>query len=169
VNAVKRLCFALLLALAGCDADPDIDRGLAPTGTAVITGDAVVAVPIPEAHPVVLFLRMVVDDSGTPLQEPPTVDVTVIPAAAFAEGGGGVRTGPFTFGQVAPATYVVAGIVDVDENFNLLVPDLAGPSAADLLGGHADVATGQLIPIAIDENEVIGEVTVMFARPPGSP
>jgi hypothetical protein len=61
----------------------------------------------------------------------------------------------------------VAGIVDVDDNFNLLVPSLAVPSAADLLGGHVDVATGQFIPIPVEPNEVVGEVTVMFAAAPG--
>lgn len=158
---------ALGLALAaGCDDDTDIDRGLAPGETSVVAGDAVIVIPLAEPHPVVLFLAMVVDAGGTPLAEPTTVDVTVVPESDLAEGGNGVRTGPFAFGLVSPATYVVRGIVDVDENFDLLVPTLAAPSPGDLLGGYADVTTGQLIPIPVEPGEVLGEVTVLFAIPP---
>jgi len=169
VTAVKSLrpALAFLVALAaGCNQDPDVDEGLAPTSTSVISGDAVIAVPIASPHPVVLFLSMVADATGTPLAEPTIVDVTVIPKSVLAQGGDGVRTGPFTFGLVSPAVYVVSGIVDVDENFNLLVPELAAPTAADLPGGYADVATGQLITILVEPNKVVGEVTVMFAPPP---
>ena len=71
-----------------------------------------------------------------------------------------------TPGLVSPAVYVVQGIVDVDENFNPLVPTLATPTAADLLGGYADVLSGELIPIPIEPGAVVGEVTVLFASPP---
>jgi hypothetical protein len=160
---------AVLVALvAGCDEDPDVDEGLAPAPSSVISGNAVVAVPLPDAHPAVLFLARVADAEGIPLAEPVTVDVTVIPESLLAEGGDGVRTGPFTFGLVAPGAYVVTGIVDVDDNFNLLVPQLAAPSAADLLGAYADVTTGQPITILLQPDQVVGEVTVMFAIPPPS-
>jgi len=115
---------------------------------------------------VVLFLTMVADANGNPLEEPARIDVTVVPESLLGEGGDGVRTGPFAFGLVPPAAYVVGGIVDVDENFNLLVPELAVPTAADLTGGYADVATGELITILLEPNQVAGEVTVMFASPP---
>jgi len=160
-----KLLLALLLApvlAAGC-ADLDVDPGLAPTLTGVIAGDAVVAVPLAEAHPVVLFLQMVADADGNQLPAQVNVDVAVIPAIRFGEGAGGVRTGSFTFGLVSPATYVVGGLVDVDDNFNLLSTDLAVPTAGDLLGGYADPSTGQLIPIAMAAGQVEGEVTVMFA------
>lgn len=172
MNAVRTLPLAPLLALllaAGCDDDPDVDDGLAPEATSVVAGDAVVAIPLPDPHPVVLFLTMVADATGSPLAQPVNVDVTVIPESALAEGGDGVRTGPFTFGLVTPAAYVVSGIVDMDENFNPLVPELASPTAGDLLGGHADVLTGELITILVGPNQVVGEVTVMFAAPPPSP
>jgi len=172
VNAVTRLPLTILFALflaTGCDEDPDVDDGLAPEDTSVIAGDAVIAVPLPDPHPVVLFLTMVADATGNPLAQPANVDVTVIPESALAEGGDGVRTGPFTFGLVAPAAYVVSGIVDMDENFNPLVPALAMPTAGDLLGGHADVLTGQLITIPVGPNQVVGEVTVMFAPPRPAP
>jgi hypothetical protein len=175
VIAVTRACPlalalapALLLA-AACDEEPDVDDGLAPEPSSVISGDAVIAVPLPDPHPVVLFLTMVADASGMPLAEPANVDVTVIPESALGEGGDGVRTGPYTFGLVAPAAYVVSGIVDMDENFNPLVPELAGPSAGDLQGGHADVVTGELITILVEPNRIVGEVTVMFAAPPPAP
>ena len=167
MTAVKRLPLVLLLALAaGCDDDPDVDKGLAPGASSVVSGDAVIAIPLANPHPVVLFLVMVADATGTPLAQPTPVDVTVIPESVLAEGGNGVRTGPFEFGLVSPAAYIVQGIVDVDENFNLLVPSLAAPSAADLQGGYADVLTGQLITILVGPNQVVGEVTVMFATPP---
>jgi len=162
---------SLALALAaGCAAggDPDVDEGLAPDDTSVISGDAVIAVPLAEPHPVVLFLAMVAGPTGQPLPAPAIVNLTVIPAAVLAQGGDGVRTGPYTFGLVAPAVYVVQGIVDVDENFNALVPALARPTAADVPGGYVDLATGMLIPIPVGPNQVIGEVTVMFAPPPPS-
>ena len=57
----------------------------------------------------------------------------------------------------------------MDENFNPLVPELAAPTAGNLLGGHADVVTGQLITILVGPNQVVGEVTVMFAAPPPPP
>ncbi len=166
MTAVKRLSLALLLALAACD-DPDVDRGLTPTDSSVISGDAVIAIPIADPHPVVLFLVMVADGSGSPLPQPTTVNVTVIPESDLAEGGNGVRTGPFEFGLVSPAAYIVQGIVDMDDNFNLLVPAQSAPTAADLRGGHADVVSGELITIPVGPNEVVGEVTVMFAIPPG--
>lgn len=172
MTTVTRLPLATLLGLllaAGCDDDPDVDGGLAPEDTSVVAGDAVIVVPLPDPHPVVLFLTMVADSTGTPLAQPANVDVTVIPEAALAEGGDGVRTGPYTFGLVTPAAYVVSGIVDMDENFNPLVPELAAPSPGDLLGGHADVVTGQLIPIRVGPNQVVGEVTVMFVPPPPAP
>lgn len=164
---MKRLSLAILLALGACD-DPDVDRGLAPDDTAVIAGDAVIAIPIEDPHPVVLFLVMVADGSGSPIAAPPTVNLTVIPESDLAEGGNGVRTGPFEFGLVSPAVYVVQGIVDMDDNFNPLVPELATPTAPDLRGGYADVVTGELITIPVGPNDVVGEVTVMFAIPPGA-
>jgi hypothetical protein len=69
---------------------------------------------------------------------------------------------------VAPAAYVVSGIVDMDENFNPLVPALAMPTPGDLLGGHADVLTGQLITILVGPNQAVGAVTVMFVTPPSA-
>ena len=165
--AMKRLLLALLTA-AACTDDPDVDRGLAPEATSVVSGDAVIAIPLADPHPVIVFLSMVADATGTPLAAPVIIDVTVIPAAVLAQGGDGVRTGPFWFGLIEPGAYVVTGIVDVDENFNLLVPVLAAPTAADLRGGYADVVTGQLITILLGPREVVGEVTVMFATPPGS-
>jgi hypothetical protein len=72
------------------------------------------------------------------------------------------------FGLVAPGAYIVTGLVDADDNFNLLVPALAAPSAADLLGAYADVTTGQPITILLEPDQVVGEVTVMFAVPPPS-
>lgn len=164
------MALAMLLALtAGCDEDPEVDQGLAPDESSVVSGDAVIAIPLADPHPVVLFLVMVATPTGIPLPEPTTVDVTVIPESVLAEGGDGVRTGPFAFGLVSPAAYVVTGIVDVDENFSLLVPDRAAPSAADLLGGYANVLTGELITILVEPKQVVGEVTVMFATPPGPP
>ncbi|HKE13251.1 MAG TPA: hypothetical protein VKB80_00175 [Kofleriaceae bacterium] len=166
---LARLALVASLALAaGCDEDPDVDQGLAPEPSSVISGSAVVAVPIPDAHPAILFLSLVADAEGTPLAEPAKVDVTVVSASLLAEGGDGVRTGPFTFGLVTPGVYVVTGLVDVDDNFNLLVPELAAPSAADLLGAYADVTTGQPISILLGPDQVVGEVTVMFAIPPPS-
>jgi hypothetical protein len=170
VTTVKRLHLSLALSFtlaAGCSGDPDLDEGLAPERTSVISGDAVIAIPLADPHPVVLFLAMVATATGSPLPEPTIVDVTAIPAGVLAQGGNGVRTGPFAFGLVSPAIYVVSGIVDVDENFNVLVPALATPTAADLLGGYADVMTGQLITIPVGPNQIVGEVTVMFAIPPG--
>lgn len=158
---------AIFAAAAGCD-DPDVDQGLAPEASSVVSGDAVIAVPIAEPHPIVIFLQMVADADGAALAQPTGVDVTVIPESVLSEGGDGVRTGPFTFGLVPPAVYIVSGIVDVDENFNLLVPELATPTAGDLVGGYADVVSGELITIAVQPNQVIGEVTVMFAAPPSS-
>jgi hypothetical protein len=164
---VNKLLIPLLLALAaGCVGDPDIDQGLAPPRNSVIAGDAVIAVPLPEPRRAVLFLLMVADADGNPIPGQNAADVTIIPASAFAEGGNGVRTGSFAFGLVPPATYNVAGIVDVDENFELLIPERALPSAADLLGGYADVVTGELIPIEVGPNEFMGEVTVLFSPPP---
>ena len=148
---------------AGCDDDLEIDPGLAPTESGVIAGDAVVAAPLDDAHPVVLFLLMTADAGGTPLEAPLSVDVTIIPKSEFAEGASGVRTGSFAFGLVPPATYLVAGIVDVHENFDPLDPALAMPTAPDLLGGYIDVATRSLIPITVEPVLVTGEVTVMFA------
>lgn len=163
---MKKLLVSLLLALAaGCIGDPDIDQGLAPPRNSVIAGDAVIAVPLPEPRRAILFLLMVADEDGNPVPGQTAADVTIIPETAFAEGGNGVRTGSFTFGQVPPATYTVAGLVDVDENFDLLVPERALPSAADLLGGHADVVTGELIPIEVESNQFMGEVTVLFSPP----
>jgi hypothetical protein len=167
VNNVKTPLITLLLALVtGCLGDPDVDQGLAPARTSVVAGDAVVAVPLPEPRRAVLFLLMVADADGNPVPGPNAADVTIIPESAFAEGGNGVRTGSFAFGLVSPGTYNVAGIVDVDQNFDLLVPELALPSAADLLGGYADVVTGELIPIEIEPNQFMGEVTVLFSPPP---
>lgn len=160
------LTFALAALFAAACSDAEDDEGLAPDATSVIAGDAVVSVPLPEAHPVVLFLVMVRGADGIPLAEPVNVDVTVVPASQLSQGGGGVRTGPYAFGLVSPAVYVVQGIVDVDENFNPLVPTLATPTAPDLLGGYADVVSGELIPIAIEPGAVVGEVTVLFASPP---
>lgn len=148
---------------AGCADDLEIDPGLAPTESGVIAGDAVVTVPLDDPHPAVLFLLMTVDADGTPLSAPLSVDVTIIPKSEFAEGAAGVRTGSFAFPLVSPATYLVAGIVDVDENFDPLEPALAMPTAPDLLGGYIDVATRSLIPIAVEPGLVTGEVTVMFA------
>ena len=165
--ALVALVASLALA-SGCDEDPDVDHGLAPAPTSVISGSAVVAVPLPDAHAAVLFLSMVADAAGTPLAQPANVDVTVVAASLLAEGGDGVRTGPFTFGLVPPGVYVVTGLVDVDDNFDLLVPALATPSAADLLGAYADVTTGQPIAIQLAPDQVVGEVTVMFAIPPPS-
>jgi hypothetical protein len=174
VNAVievKRLSLALLLTLtlavvfAAACGDPENDHGLAPDATSVIAGDAVISVPLPEAHPVVLFLVMVAAADGIPVS-PVNVDVTVVPTSQLSQGGDGVRTGPYAFGLVSPAVYVVQGIVDVDENFNPLVPTLAAPTAPDLLGGYADVQSGELIPIVIEPDDVVGEVTVLFASPP---
>lgn len=172
MNRTRQALGAVLLAAiaplaAGCDEDLDVDRGLEPSRSSVVSGDVVIVAPLPEPHPVVLFLNMVVDPTGTPLPQPTTIDVTVVPASVLSEGGDGVRTGPFAFGLVPPAVYVVAGIVDVDENFDVLVPALAAPSAPDLPGGYADLATGQLIPIRLRPNEVAGEITVVFAPPPG--
>lgn len=166
IAMMKTLLTMLLVLAAGCDEDPDVDRGLAPEPSSVVSGNAVIAVPLGDPHPVVLFLQMVADADG-PLPMPATADVTVIPESLLAEGGDGVRTGPFTFGLVSPAAYVVTGIVDVDENFNVLVPQLAAPTASDLLGAYADVVTGQPITILIEPHQVVGEVTVMFAPPPG--
>ena len=173
MTAVKTLPLALLLSVvvllgpgAGCAGDVDLDPGLAPTLTGVIAGDAVVAVPLADAHPVVVFLLKIADADGLLLPQQVTADVSVIPEFRFAEGASGVRTGPFAFGLVPPGTYVVAGIVDVDENFNLLVPALAVPTAADLLGGYVDLATGALIPVPIEPGQLEGEVTVMFATAP---
>lgn len=167
MNAVKRLALAVAVAFAAaCGGDPDVDQGLAPDATSVIAGDAVIAVPLPEAHPVVLFLAMVTAADGTPLSPPVDVDVTAIAASQLSQGGDGVRTGPFAFGLVSPAVYIVQGIVDVDDNFNLLDPTLATPTAFDLLGGYADVQSGELIPIEVGPDDVVGEVTVLFASPP---
>jgi hypothetical protein len=168
VNATTRLRLPLALAVvvAAACGDAEDDHGLAPEATSVIAGDAVISVPLPEAHPVVLFLVMVAADDGIPLAEPLNVDVTVIPTPQLSQGGDGVRTGPYAFGLVSPAVYIVQGIVDVDENFNPLVPTLATPTAPDLLGGYADVLTGELIPIVIEPGAVVGEVTVLFASPP---
>ena len=161
---MKPLVLVLCLALsAGCADDLEIDPGLAPTEAGVIAGDAVVTVPLDDAHPVVLFLLMTADAGGTPLAAPLSVDVTIIPKFHLAEGASGVRTGPFAFGLVSPATYFVAGIVDVDENFDPLDPALAMPTAPDLLGGYIDVTTRALIPISVEPGLVTGEVTVMFA------
>ena len=168
--AVKTLATILALFLAaGCDEDPEVDDGLAPEASSVVSGDAVIAIPLEVPHPVVLFLTMVADATGDPLAQPANVDVTVIPESILAEGGDGVRTGPFTFGLVTPAAYVVSGIVDMDENFNPLVPELAAPTAGDILGGHADVLTRELITIVVGPNQVVGEVTVLFAPPPPPP
>jgi hypothetical protein len=164
---MKRFAVLLAFALTACD-DPDVDQGLAPDASSVLSGDAVVAVPLEEPHPVVIILMMVADPSGARLDQPENVDVTVIPESALSEGGDGVRTGPFAFGLVPPATYVVVGIVDVDENFNPLVPELAAATEGDLLGGHADVATGEFISIRVEPSQVIGEVTVMFSQAAGS-
>ncbi len=157
------LCLACLATSAGCFEDLEVDPGLAPTESGVIAGDAVVAVPLDAAFPVVLFLLMTADAAGTPVSPPASVNVTIIPKSRFAEGASGARTGPFAFGLVEPGTYIVGGIVDVDENFDPLDPALAMPSAPDLLGGHVDVATGALIPILVEPGRVNGEVTVMFA------
>lgn len=160
---------ALALTLAACQgAEPDLDPGLAPPATSVIAGDAVVVVPLADAHPIVLLLARVADATGAPIDPPAIANVTVIPAEQLDEGGDGVRTGRYAFGQVAPAVYVVQGLVDVDQNFNPLVPSMAMASEADLLGGYADVMTGALIPIPLGPGEVEGEATVLFARPPGS-
>ncbi len=168
---MKRLPRTLVLAVAGLFAaacgDAENDNGLAPDATSVIAGDAVISVPLPDAHPVVLFLVMVAGADGIPLSAPVNVNVTVIPTSQLSQGGAGVRTGPYAFGLVSPAVYIVQGIVDVDENFNPLDPALAAPTAADLLGGYADVLSGELIPIAIDPGDVVGEITVLFASPPG--
>jgi len=167
---MKRLPLSFVLALAGVFAaacgDVEIDQGLAPDATSVVAGDAVISVPLPEAHPVVLFLVMVTTADGVPLSPPVNVDVTVVPTSQLSQGGDGVRTGPYAFGLVSPAVYVVQGIVDVDENFNPLVPTLATPTAPDLLGGYADVQSGELIPIVIEPGDVVGEVTVLFASLP---
>jgi hypothetical protein len=161
---VKRFAVLFVCALTACSDDPDVDEGLAPEASSVLSGDAVVAVPLDEPHPVVIFLQMIADQSGTPLDQPMNVDVTVIPESDLSQGGDGVRTGPFAFGLVPPASYVVYGIVDVDENFNPLVPELAAPTADDLLGGYADVASGDLITIPVEPSQVIGEVTVIFSQ-----
>lgn len=153
----------------GCADNLDIDPGLAPIESGVIAGDAVVAVPLDDAHPVVLFLLMTADADGTPQAAPVSVNVTIIPKSEFAEGASGVRTGPFAFGLVSPATYLVAGIVDVDENFNPLDPALAMPTPPDLLGGYIDVASRSLIPITVEPGLVTGEVTVMFAGAASGP
>jgi hypothetical protein len=166
VTTVKALLVILPLALtAGCAGDPDVDRGLAPDDAGAVAGDAVIVAPLPEPHRAILFLMMVADADGNPVPGPNAADVTIIPESAFAEGGDGVRAGSFAFSLVQPATYTVAGIVDVDDNFDLLVPELALPSAGDLLGGYADVATGQLIPFRIQPNQLMGEVTVLFSPP----
>jgi hypothetical protein len=167
VTDVKRILLAVSLTLAaGCSGDPDVDEGLAPGESSVISGDAVIAFPLADPHPVVLFLGLVADSAGAPLDPPVIADVTVIPEFVLAEGGDGVRTGPFVFGLVSQGAYVVSGIVDVDENFNLLVPELAVPTAADLRGGYANVVTGELITILVEPNQVVGEVTVVFVTPP---
>jgi hypothetical protein len=166
VIAMQRLHVILVLAFAAACGDAENDHGLAPDETSVIAGDAVISVPLPEAHPVVLFLVMVRGADGIPLDPPVNVDVTVIPTPQLSQGGDGVRTGPYAFGLVSPAVYVVQGIVDVDENFNPLVPTLATPTAPDLLGGYADVVSGELIPIPIEPGAVVGEVNVLVASPP---
>ena len=158
---------AALLGLAGCFSDPEIDTGLAPALTAVISGDALVLIPLAEPHPVVLLLYAIGGD-GVPASVP--TNVTVIPENALSQSedaqGNAIRSGRFTFPQVPAGTYIVQGLVDVDENFNILVPQLSVPTAADLLGAYVDPSNGAYILIDVEEGEEAGEVNVIFAQPP---
>ncbi len=163
VSASYALAGSTLLMFTACFSEPPVDDGLSPPQSGVIAGDAVILTPIDAPHPVVLFLTNIsVDEDGMPVYT--TANLTVIPEDALSEGGAenGARTGAFAFPQVPPGTYVVSGIVDVDENFNPLVPELAGPSAGDVPGGYVDPTTGALIPITLTGTEIIGEITVIF-------
>jgi hypothetical protein len=153
--------------LAGCTTGPPIDEGLAPPLTGVISGDAVIAVPLDAPHRVVIFLTQVTVSEQGPVYNP--VNVAVIPGDMFfegeVEGTTALRTGHYLFSQVPAGSYVVSGIVDVDENFNPLVPTTDPATDADLEGAYVDPATGAPKLIPVEPGDTLGEINVIFAVP----
>ena len=148
----------------GCLTTPPIDEGTAPPLTALVSGEAVVLVPMDEPHPVVLLLTaLTFGADGVPIYS--TADVRVIPGDAFFDGdvSSTVRSASYTFPEVEPGTYVLYGFIDVDENFNPLISDLAVMTDADIGGAYLDPETGEPAVFSLERGAVMAEATVVFS------
>lgn len=154
-----------LLLLGACTTEPLLDEGLAPADTGVIAGDVLILVPTVAAHPVVLYLsRVDFDEQGNP--QISLANISVVPADEMSQGDdeGVARTGEYVFSQVEPGYYVLTGIVDVDENFNPLLPTAEANPNPDLEGGYANLTTGDPI-FEIQPGQIADEINVIFSVP----
>jgi hypothetical protein len=155
----------LLLALAACQwTPPVIPRDPA---MSAIAGDVVLAVPIEQAGPVVIFIS----EASNPM--PPTgtgrpIAATSVRPGDFSASEGGLVTAPWSASNIPDGDYYITAVMDNDDNFGALIDPMAAASCGDIVGAHLDDITNQGLAVVHVDGGGIGtlvdEVTIVLAQ-----
>ena len=158
----------LALSLSAC-VTPPLDEGLAPEETGVVSGSAVVTVPLASPAPIILVLvSAATDEAGNPLYS----NLTVIPVSDLQldpEQPTGVYSGNFTFPLVPEGVYVLNAVADADGNFDPVQFSMTKQlySLGDVVGAYAvpsaESPTGyQYVPIQVTAGEISPQVNIFL-------
>lgn len=148
---------------------PPLDEGLAPDETGVVSGTAVVTVPLASPAPIILVLVSAdTDDAGNPVYS----NLTVIPVSDLQldpEQPTGVYSGNFTFPLVPVGAYLLNAVADADGNFDPVQFSMTKQlySLGDVVGAYAvpsaESATGyQYVPIQVTAGEISPQVNIFL-------
>ena len=164
-----------LLVVGGC-AEPNLNEYVPRTG--IITGEILFQGPAPAAVPEddcpdrgpdrgnVVVTLFAIDDPPPPDGRGQPVNVVIVPAERLFAGDvlDGLFSATYTIPTVAPGTYQVRAFMDRDGDFNPGLALLTQPGAGDVVGGHIDSATGAFLPVEVDADENVGQVSILLGQ-----